>query len=181
MNQNFCFEDFRSGNEDAFKMIYEEYRTRLFYFTSKYVPEPEVAEDIVQEAFVKVWQRRSNFSDPDAVKAFLYISVKNQCFNFRKHSKVVYLYSNSHKEEIAEEEIMNHILESEVLDRVFKALEKLPRGCRDVMHLSYFEELKNKEVADILKISVNTVKTQKRRGLSLLKVVLKSFSFLGLF
>jgi len=130
---------------------------------------------VAQEAFVKLWQRREHFKDLNAVKAFLYITVKNRCLNIYKHGKVVRKYEGS-LEEGWESDAMIRIIETEVLEDVFRALEKLPEGCRNVLHLSYFEGMKHKDIADHLRVSVNTVKTQKTRGLTLLKKLLRGSS-----
>ena len=79
-------------------------------------------------------------------------------------------------EEGWESDAMIRIIETEVLEDVFRALEKLPEGCRNVLHLSYFEGMKHKDIADHLRVSVNTVKTQKTRGLTLLKKLLRGSS-----
>lgn len=130
------------------------------------------AEDVVQEAFAKLWQRREHFADLNSIKAFLYITVKNSCRNIHKHDKVVRKYE-SLQEEGWESDPMIRMIESEALEDVFRALEKLPKGCRNVLQLSYFEGMKHKDIAHHLQVSVNTVKTQKTRGLQLLKRLLK--------
>jgi RNA polymerase sigma-70 factor (ECF subfamily) len=159
------------GDQQVFREIFEKYHTRLRYFASTFLAADQEAEDVVQEAFVKLWQRRSHFQDLNAVKAFLYITVKNSCLNICKHNKVVRKYEGS-LEEGWESDAMIRIIESEVLENVFQALEKLPAGCRNILHLSYFEGMKHKDIASHLNVSVNTVKTQKMRGLHLLKRLL---------
>jgi len=173
MREEFYITDLHKGNEESFRAIYKIYRTRLCYFASKLLPDGESPEDVVQEAFVKLWQKHSHFHHPDSVKAFLYITVKNRCLNLSKHGKVVDRYNHLLHEEANEEIIADYLLESEVLDNIYRALEKLPQGCRKVLQLSYFQELKNKEIAERLQVSVNTVKTQKKRGLHLLRGLLK--------
>ena len=70
------------------------------------------------------------------------------------------------------------VLKAEVWGEVYRAIASLPEGCRNVFKLSYLEGLKNQEIADELKISINTVKTQKARALELLKLRLKPEAFL---
>lgn len=167
----------QEGEKETFRTIYERYHTRLCYFASKILPEGEAPEDVIQDVFVKLWQNKENFEKVDSVKSFLYITTRNHCLNLHKHNKVVQQFTNEPTPDIKDGLIINHLIESEVLDKVHRAIEKLPLGCRNVMLLSYFEEMKNREVAEYLKISVNTVKTQKQRGVNLLRSLLKMTPF----
>ncbi len=174
MDENFYIIGLQEGDERIFRKLFERYYPRLCYFASSLLPFSESEEDVVQEAFEKLWQKRMNFYNLKAVKTFLYITVKNRCLNIHKHGKVVKKHADRRQEETIEAHtIMDHLLEAEVLEKVNGALQRLPPGCRSVLHLSYFEGLKNKEVAAQLKVSINTVKTQKQRGLSLLRAILK--------
>lgn len=177
MDEEFYITGLLQGDEQVFREIFEKYHTRLCYFASTFLTTGQDVEDVVQETFVKFWQRREHFPDLNSVKAFLYITVKNRCLNIYKHDKVVRKYEGL-LEEGWENDAMTRIIESEVLENVFQALEKLPAGCRNVLHLSYFEGMKHKDIANHLQVSVNTVKTQKMRGLHLLKSLLKRSSFL---
>lgn len=181
MNEESYIANLHKGDENTFRIIFEEYHARLCYFATRFLPDGEAPEDIVQEAFEKLWQRRIHFSSREAMKAFLYITVKNRCLNLCKHHRVVRKYGDLIREE--EEVTESYVVESEVLDNIYRALQKLPAGCRNVLELSYFQGLKNKDIADRLDVSVNTVKTQKKRGLHLLRAVLKIsslWSFLSL-
>jgi RNA polymerase sigma-70 factor (ECF subfamily) len=168
-------------DEEIFRDIYNEYYTRLCFFASKLLPDCPESDDIVQEVFVKLWTRWNDLYNPDSIKAFLYISVKNSCLNSHKHKKIVQKYHKLNNRDITEDSVASHILEAEVLESVYSKVQSMPEGCRSVMQLSYFQGMKDKEIAEHLKISVNTVKTQKKRGLSLLRVAFKLTVLLGAF
>lgn len=168
-----------AGDEVCFREIFEKYHNRLCYFASLHLMDEETPEDVVQEAFIKLWQKRRHFHRIKSIKSFLYIVVRNQCLDIIKHRKVRQKFMhfqsvNAGPEKVQTWSASNDMLEAEVMDKVFKALEELPKGCRNVMFLSYFQNLKNIQVAEELKISVNTVKTQKRRGIQLLRKVLNT-------
>lgn len=167
---------FRQGNEQAFRHIFDMFNNRLCFFADGILHDPSEAEDIVQDAFVKLWDRRWHFRDYQAIKAFLYLSIKNACRNYLKHAKVIEKYLAAQPAEVDEDSMMRKIIEAEVLEEVYQALQMLPEGCRKVVNLSYFQGLSNQEVADQLHISVNTVKTQKLRALRTLRVALKEFT-----
>ncbi len=173
MNEEFYIAGLHQGNEDIYRMVFEKYHTRLCYFAATLLPVDDASEDVVQEAFVKLWQRRNDFPDLRSVKSFLYITVRNRCLNIRKHDKIVKKYGDLLHAEVEDADAMEQIMEAEILEKVHRALQQLPAGCRNVMQLGYFKGLKNKEIAQKLQVSVNTVKTQKKRGLQLLRVILK--------
>jgi len=77
--------EFQNGSELAFKAIFDLFNKRLLYLATEIVRDAAAAEDIVQEAFLKLWDRGANFADLTAIKAFLYLSVKNACRNLYKH------------------------------------------------------------------------------------------------
>ena len=161
----------RIESEKAFREVFTQLHTRLCYFATSLLAVDWSAEDVVQEAFVKLWERKADFSNIRSIKSFLYITVRNQCFNINKHQKVV----EKHQRFIHTEEIQQpgydkqSLIEAEVLDKIHQALQQLPQGCRTVMHFSYFEGMRNKDIAARLKVSINTVKTQKKRALHLLR------------
>lgn len=168
-----------NGDENTFHRIFDTFHTRLCYYSAGLLASEKEAEDVVQEAFVNLWQRRSSFRDMEAVKAFLFVTVRNRCLNICKHGKVVRKYADNWEEGL-EEDMTSRIIEAEVLEDIYQALQKLPPGCRNVLELSYFEGMRNKDIAEQLQVSVNTVKTQKMRGLHLLRGILKSSSFIFL-
>src|SRR5690606_22883208 len=119
---------------------------------------------------------RAYFNDAQSIKAFLYLSVKNACRNHYKHEKVVEKYRARQGELIEDDLVLSKIIEAEVMESLYHAIEKLPAGCREVVNLRYFEGMSIQEVAEQLNISVNTVKTQKMRALKSLRLQLEPLS-----
>ncbi|PSL42867.1 RNA polymerase sigma-70 factor (ECF subfamily) [Chitinophaga niastensis] len=167
--------------EKIFKSLFELFNSRLLLFAESMLSANEEAADLVQEAFVALWQRMDSFDNLQAIKVFLYLTVKNKCLNIFKHEKVVRRFTDGYMPEPEDKHIMARLIEAEVLGEVQQALTKLPAGCRNVLHLSYFEGLRNNEIADRLNISINTVKTQKARALRLMRDLLKKQPFHFLF
>lgn len=166
----------RNGDEQAFKTVFDLFNKRLLYLATEIVSDTAIAEDIVQDAFVKLWCRRENFTDLLSIKAFLYLCVKNSCRNVYKHAKVVDKYISRQGNPVEDQLIVAKIIEAEVFNGLHDAIEKLPNGCKNVVYLGYFAEMSNQEVADTLNVSINTVKTQKLRALRSLRVLLKDLS-----
>ena len=162
-------QQFNEGNEKALENIFMQFHARLCFLATGIVSNENEAEDMVQDAFVKLWQLRANFNSLNAVKAFLYLAVKNSSRNVYKHQQVKARYIKSVDVAVCDNSFNNRIIEAEVLRFVYCGLQKLPDGCRRVINLAYLEGLSNQQVADTLLVSVNTVKTQKMRGLRLLR------------
>jgi RNA polymerase sigma-70 factor (ECF subfamily) len=163
---------FQNGDMGAFNHVFNFFYKRVCFFAAGIVNE-NCVEDIVQDAFVKLWERRDSFTNLNSIKAFLYLTTKNSCINSYKHQKVVDKFESTQIETIEHSNIIHQLIEAEVLDEVQRAVEQLPPGYRKVVYLSYFEGLSNQETADYLQVSINTVKTQKVRSLRILREILK--------
>jgi RNA polymerase sigma-70 factor (ECF subfamily) len=166
---------FIGANNLSIDHLFTLYYARLCYFGFKIIGEREAAEDLAQDAFLKLWERQNNFNNELPAKTFLYVTVRNACLNRIRHEKLEKKYSranDSGEEAVELENGLHQMIQAEVLGEIHKAIEELPQGCRQVLKLAYFEGLKNHEIAEQLGISINTVKTQKARALQLLRLKL---------
>ncbi|WP_051292952.1 RNA polymerase sigma-70 factor [Olivibacter sitiensis] len=179
MNEELLIADFAKGNEVAFKTIFDMFHRRLIYFAGGIVPDSPEIEDIVQEAFEKLWNRRRHFHHLNAILSFLYLCVKNNCLNRLKHAKVKDKYQFRQAEQVDSHNAILWMIEAEVLEHMHQAIKKLPEGCQQVIYYGYFKGMNNKEIADKLCVSINTVKTQKTRALKSLRLLLKGIAVMG--
>lgn len=131
------------------------------------------AEDVVQQTFIKLWEQRETLPIQFSIKAYLYKMVHNRSLNRlrdaqtrRRHSEISVSFGN---ETVPPAEV------SDLQTRLQKALEQLPTECRRIFELSRFEELKYREIADQLNISIKTVETQMGKALRLMRVHLAEF------
>lgn len=173
MQQSFYIREFQAGDHGAFALCFDRYYARLCYFARGFLPgSPTMAADLVQDAFERLWERRADFSHEAAIRSFLYITVKNAFLDMQRHNRVVRKYAAScNEEEVMGEDTLERMMEAEVLADVHQALQQLPQGCRSVLNLGYFQGLRNEEIARELRVSVNTVKSQKMRAIKLLKAI----------
>lgn len=152
------------------KNLFDEYYSRLVYFSCQITNNKPQAEDIAQDAFVNFWDNCHNVSNhPVAIKNFLYSTVKNASLNVIRHNKVAEQHINSQHDVPVEEAVFHSIIRSEVLAEIHRAIAMLPGSCQQIFRMSYLDEMKNNQIADILGISVNTVKTQKQRALKVIR------------
>lgn len=166
----------KSDREKFMKKVYDDYYQRLCFYASKYVEDMEDAKDIVQELFVRLWEGDMTFENEQALSSYLYSGVFHACLNFRKlnsiherhHQEILYQQGT-----IDESNYVSGRIEHEVLWEVFQAVDDLPEESRKVFKLSYMEGRGIQEVADLLHISVHTVKSQRAYAKKLLKERLK--------
>ena len=157
------------GDRKAFKTVFDEYFNALSAFGYKYIPDPFVVEDMVQESFISFWEKRQDFTHINAVKSFLYTSVRNKCLNHLKHQTVVQKHEKALVYELESDHAFNsHVIEEETFNQLFVEIRNLPPAAQEIMLLA-LNGLKNQEIADELKVSINTVKTQKKIAYSKLK------------
>ena len=173
-NELYWMAAFKSGNPQALSYVHKLHYHPLCYFAEKLIHEKNEAEDIVAEAFIKLWRIHANFETLQNIKAFLYISTRNACFNYLKqaqrknsiHKEILYMADERDRY------VLNEMVEAEVLNEVYREIEELPTKCRRIFKMLYVEGLKSEEIAGKLNISVHTVRAQRARALQLIRVVL---------
>lgn len=133
-----------------------------------------VAEDIVAETFLKLFNRRREFQSLDNIKAFLFVSVRNASITYkatRSRHRAAHLQIAQTLTDPAEipPAIRLEFLEAELLHLIYREMDNLPDKCREVFRLIYLEGLGTDQIAAQMGISPQTVRTQKARALQLLK------------
>ena len=170
--------ELRKGNKTAFKQIFEMFYDSLYFFTNKYVNDFDEAEDIAQEVLIIIWEKRMCFSNIRSLKAFLYLTAKNKSLNKIKQLKVKNRYTDAQTNELkSANSYENLLIEEESKRIIIKRINELPPQSRKIILLA-MEGMKNNEIADVMGISINTVKTQKKIAYKKLKFQLKDLLIL---
>ena len=171
---NIAIEQIQHGNEQAFKSLFDEYYQGLCVFASAYLKDDDLSADVVQEAFVKFWNRRRDFDHIVKIKSFLYTIVRNDCLNIVQRQKVVLedvsVFENSGF-------FHDKLIETESYRIFYAAIESLSPQGREVIQLA-LDGLKNSEIAARLGIAESSVHTQKKIAYKNLRVVLKDYYYL---
>lgn len=151
--------------------LFRKYYPRLCHFAWQFLHDREAVEDIVQDAFMAFWNQHDNLADYDiAIKNFLYMTVRNGCLNYLRRDRNTQRFQQQyHPDEAEDPETLARIIRSEVLDEIYRIVNLMPDGCREVFRLGYLEGLSNPQIAEELDISINTVKTQKQRAMRIIK------------
>lgn len=148
-------------DEQGFHDIFKEYYVPLCSFASRYADEAEASADIVQDAFVKLWQIRDDFFYLHQVKAFLYTAVRNKALNELEHSKVVYEYAQKIISKETDAFFHDAVVEEETYRILIEAIDRLPEQMRAIMCLA-LEGKRNADIAAQLNVSTETVHTLKK-------------------
>lgn len=171
-------EGIRRGDRTAFEIAFRHYYPGLVVFASQFTYETSSAEEIVQDFFVKLWEKRTNLFSSGSLKSYFFTAVRNRCFNYLKHKKV-------EREVIEELKLASQqsllfdpdvYVVSELQEKIRLAVSALPERCREVFVMSRFEGMKNDEIAQNLNLSKRTVETHISHALVCLRRDLKEYA-----
>ena len=154
-------------NIKNFEVLFKEHYTELCNFALKYTKNEEDAEEVVQDVFYKIWEKRSFINIKTSIKSYLYISVRNKCLQNINHKKIIRIHQN-HIESQGNPKTINpdeNIIYEESIDIFNEALNTLPDRWRERGKRSRFEGLRYKEIAEELAVSVKTVEANISKAL----------------
>jgi len=161
----------RSGDEKFYKSVFYEYYPLLTYFANKYVNDLEVAKEIVQEFFVRLYEKRFSLNIDTSFKSYLYKSVYNSCINYlnqiavrEQHHRQI--RNTTYERSVFSEDDINMV---ELEKKIYSEIEKLPAQCRRIFKMNRFDGLSNGEIAEKLKLSKRTIETQISKALRILR------------
>ena len=154
--------------EKAFHESFLRFFNYLVVYAMRRVQRRDVAEDIVQEVFIAIWESDKKYNSYHGFRAFLYDSVKNRCLNYLKHQEVERRHAEILLQEQDEEDEDYRLMREEMYRALHRAVDELPERCRQVFKL-HLEGKKNEEIAQVLELSVETVKTQKKKAMYFLR------------
>lgn len=162
----------RQGDPSALEYFFQKYMELLYYRALGYIKDPLVAEDIVQEVFIRFWDNRKKLEISLSVIAYLTRSVINSCKNYLEHLSIRQRYEQDYQHENQNLTGWREYDEEELEQlrirlRIF--VDSLPEKCREIFILACIDGLKYREVAERLDVSVNTVKTQVKSAYAKLR------------
>lgn len=164
-------------DDNKFYRFYMKYYRILVLYAIRLVSDLSIAEDIVQDAFSNIWERHLSFESELSARSYLYSTVHHLCLDTRKHQGVVAEFESQVSGDASlttpDDEEMD---KDEVLRRVLEMIDRMPVRQREVF-LHLMEGKKAKEIAEMMNISENTVKMQKKRGIDLMRQKLDKNSF----
>jgi RNA polymerase sigma-70 factor (family 1) len=182
IKNNFIFEQYlieklKFGDPDSFSDIFSAYYRDMVFFACSFTHELPVAEDIVQDTFVRLWEDHEKLNVTVSVRSILLKTIQNKCIDWHRHKKII----NNHctciidNSPLYEYNTDNYILRSELQGRIEKAITGLPEKFKEAFEMNRFEGLKYQEIATKLNVSVRTVEVRISKALELLRKSLIDF------
>jgi len=178
-NDNELLQAVLRGNNNAFRDVIHRHMGAVYAFVYRYVRNTHDAEDVTQEAFVRVWKNLKQFDQSRNFKTWLFAIAKNAALDLIKKKKPVLFSQISENEDILDALLAPHVGAAEPADVVLeqklaradlaRALAALPPAYRTVLTMRYKNDLKFREIAEALGEPIDTVKSKHRRGLALLR------------
>jgi RNA polymerase sigma-70 factor, ECF subfamily len=165
-------------DESAFEEVFKSNFKNLLAYAITITGDEPAAEEMVQNVFFKLWDRGETLNLQPPLAAYLYRAVYNESCNYLKHLKVKQSYINYAKYTMSQsssEKASKKILMAELEQKIKTALNELPEQCRTIFQMSRFEELKYREIADKLNISIKTVEAQMGKALKIMRVKLVDY------
>lgn len=182
-NEQQLLERLRNDDEAAFKVIFNDFYSKLYYFVLEFIPLKDTEENIVQDTLVTLWNKRNELKDDSNLTSYLFTVAKNNALKRLRDKKYSQkLFSNAM--DISELNLNIEALLSvdtsvcafmDIEQIIQETLSSLPPQCRKVFELSRFQEMKNREIAEELNISIKTVEGHISKGIKTFKVALKDY------
>lgn len=158
-------------------MLFRENFKGLSFFALEYVKDHDIAQEIVQEAFAGLWEKRQNIELDKSPKAYLGSTVKNRCLNYLRDNKK-YDRTILEFEGIGDNynyEVQDQMVTNELKAKIEAATASLPDKCREIFIKNRIENLKYQEIANELDISIKTVEAQMSKALRIMREKLAEY------
>lgn len=163
------------GDVMALRNLHDKYYDQLWLWASKHTHNETLAEELVSDCFIKLWQRREHILIEKSVKSYLYLMLRNQMVSEHRKTKSKLVFTSENLPDLPDEATINN---QDYYAGLYRAIQKIPEQRRKILELAVFDSLTYKEIAFRLDISVNTVKTQMGRAYQFLKEELDPKNFL---
>ena len=169
---------FVAGDLRTFEMVFRDYYEPLVRYGNTFLKDSDESEDIVQQVFVSVWEKREELEVHTSIRALLYKAVHNACLNRIKHHKVRAVHAVEVKATHSDIDASNQLEAAELDGKIHQAIDRLPEQCAKIFKMSRFEQLKYQEIADQLGLSIKTIENQMGKALKMIRESLKDYLFL---
>ncbi len=172
----------KKGEKKAFEAIYLDFYDMLFHLALGYIGDREVSLELVQDAFMKLWEQREELRDQTNIRNYLYTITKNSCLNHLRQKEIIlrnnrdYLIPELRYQQEALQSLGDTYSDVEsLMEKVDNAIEKLPEAIRITFKLNRFESLTYVQIAEKLEVSPKTVEARISKALKILHKELKEY------
>lgn len=169
------FSAIRNGDNESFELLFKTYYQTLCFYAMKFLGNNNDAEEIVQDVFINIWEKRSTTVPPLSVRNYLFGSVRNRSLNVLKHKKIVDRHKSDNLKAHLEQSDDELYREIDLMNKINAQIDALPPRRREIFILSRDYGLKYREIAEKLNLSVKTVEAQMGEALKSLRENLKEY------
>ncbi len=183
-NEQILILKLKNGEKAVFESIFHNYYCVLLAFTKEYLPDLDVARDIVQETFITLWEKKEILNSDTNLKAYLFTISRNKSLNYLKRRQLENKITNATAARQAEIYLNYYALKDQSAEQIYKAefeqliaegIQSLPEQCRKIFYLSRLQYRKNQEIANQLNISIKTVESHITKSLKILREKLSPY------
>ena len=184
LNDAYILEGINKGDKSIFNLVFKKYYPGLCAFAKDYVRSEVIAEEITQDLFLYLWENHSKIIIKTSLRAYLFRSIHNRCLNYFRdnypsETKKEHLKQLKSHIELITLEIPEHIFDNAFTEQAEReldlAIEALPEQCKKIFRMNRDERISYPEIADLLNISLSTVKTQMSRAMNKLSEKMKKY------
>lgn len=170
----------RNDELKAFELFYHRYKEKIFFFSFGYLQNYADAQEIVQIAFISLWEHRKTISDSKSIKSYIYKIAVNLIYNYLKKKAIQrrYIETELQKPQDSVNSTLDHIFYIELEKKINQIILLLSPQQQLIFRLSRFEGLSYEDIANKLELSIRTVENQIYRVLKVLKKSLKEELYL---
>lgn len=166
---------FHDGDPAALGELSDQYSPALIGFATRLLHEPFLAGDIVQDVYIKLWQRKKEFDSQEGIKKYLFVSTRNACINQNEKFRVRQGQAASSDADSDPDEAMRKLILSEYLGLIYQIVSAMPEKLQQVFYLSFEEGLSPEEIAQQLETPRQTIKNRKVEVYKALREGLKHY------
>ncbi|WP_196889081.1 RNA polymerase sigma-70 factor [Aureivirga sp. CE67] len=166
---------FLEGDIKSYELLFKRHYLELCLFANKYVNCSETAEEIVQDLFCKVWEKRKTLNIKTCMKSYLYGAVKLNCLSYLRDQEIRSKHLKDIKNNIDTTLYSDELEENELKEKIYLAIRQLPEQRRKIFELSRFENLKYREIAEKMDLSPKTIENQMSKALKFMRANLKDY------
>lgn len=168
------------GSEEAFMSIYDRYHKMMYGMAYRYLKIDYLAEDAVQDVMMRIWEKRMSLNIEISFKSYIFSSLRNHILNQirSKSFQLEKIYEVSQHGHVFEDDLIEQIENNDFLVKFHEAIESLPEQKKRICKLKLTEKYSNQEIADMMNISIPTVKTHYTQAIKMLRTVLEKLKYI---
>jgi RNA polymerase sigma-70 factor (ECF subfamily) len=171
VDDNLLISRIRNDSVEAFEVLYDRYKKKLYYFSYKYLKDHSDTEELVQAVFVSIWEHRKTLNDSLSIKNYIYRSAVNNIYN-RIKKKVIhdkYVEHSIQRMDHSVNQTFDQIYYQDLKESIDSIVSTVPPQQQKIFHLIRYEDHSHKEIAEKLNLSVRTVENQIYRVIKIIK------------